>query len=134
MARTCPHCGTSLHPKILICDVCHQPLPVVKKEYVTATYDALKPSLNLVTLKSRNIAAFLFLILGFTGVGFYYLSFFRRGFIYFLFNLITIGGVYFFDNALLPSVLLALGGIQALMATIILFRFNIKDHRGELLK
>lgn len=134
MARTCPHCGTSLANKLLICDVCHQPLPEIKKEYVTATYDALKPTLKLVSLKSRKFAAILFLLFGFTGLGFYYLSFFRRGFIYFIGHAITITFIYFFINSFLTTLLLSIAGLQTLIACYILLRFDLKDHRGELLK
>lgn len=134
MARTCPHCGTSLSNKLFVCDVCHSPLPQIKKEYVTATYDALKPSLKLVSLKSRKLAAFLFLLFGFTGIGFFYLSFIRRGFIYLLLNASVVGFVYFFYPDFLMTTIGSILGLQVMIALVILLRFTIKDHRGELLK
>ncbi|MGA0097462.1 MAG: hypothetical protein ACO3H6_02670 [Bacilli bacterium] len=137
MTKTCRKCGTAFTDDLSICPVCKTAILSVQPEaqsHVTASYAALRDQLELVTLKSRVLTFFLFLIPGFLGLGWFYLGFKRRGWIH-LITAIAILSLSWFvlrDQVFLLSLGLFL--VQVVMALFYVFNPDAKDARGELLK
>jgi TM2 domain-containing membrane protein YozV len=137
MTKTCRKCGTAFTDDLTICPVCKTAILSVQPEaqsQVTASYAALRDQLELVSLKSRLLAFFLFLMPGFLGVGWFYLGFNRRGWIHLIMAITTLSLSWFFflDQAFLLTLGLFL--VQVVIALYYVFNPDAKDARGELLK
>jgi TM2 domain-containing membrane protein YozV len=134
MNQTCPFCGGTNLAHANTCAICHESLPSKKRSHITETFDAIQPRLPGVNLKSRQVTYFLFLILGFTGSGFFYLGYLFAGFLYALAHVffgLYIALIYpsFTSVAILSAII-----FQILSSFYILIRRTLKDVRGEFLK
>jgi hypothetical protein len=134
MIRVCPTCGTALQPLQKQCSVCHTVINSVSKQSVTATYDALKTSLKLVSLKSRNITVFLHILFGFFGLGFFYLQFYLLGLFQFLITLTILTISFLWFNHLFYYMVAGFLFLQLLIGLYYRVAMDAKDARKELLK
>jgi TM2 domain-containing membrane protein YozV len=135
MNHVCPKCGTILQPLQKQCSVCHTVIIDAKaKQSVTATYDALKSSLTLVSLKSRNITVILHMFFGFFGLGFFYLQFYLIGLFQFLITLTSLTISFLWLNDIFYYVVGSFLFIQFLIGLYYRLSMDAKDARKELLK
>jgi TM2 domain-containing membrane protein YozV len=101
---------------------------------VTASYAALRDQLELVSLKSRYASSLLFFLVGFLGIGWFYLGFRRMGLIHGLISVLSLTLSWFIDPASLFTIGLLLAMTQTVLSLYYLFNPDAKDARGELLK
>ena len=137
MTKTCRKCGTAFSDEIKTCPVCKTAIineQEAPNSNVTASYAALKEQLELVTLKSRYLTTLLFFVVGFLGIGWFYLGYRRLGIIHLFSSILAIALTWFIDqNSLFTIGLLLLIG-QTVCSLYYLFNPDAKDARGELLK
>jgi hypothetical protein len=136
MTHVCPKCGTILQPSQKECSVCHTVIIEAggSKQSVTATYDALKTSLTLVSLKSRHITVMLHVFFGFLGLGFFYLQFYLLGLFQFLFTLTTLTISFLWFNDIFYYIAGGFFIVQCLIGLYYRVAMDAKDARKELLK
>jgi hypothetical protein len=139
MTKTCRKCGTAFSEDLSTCPVCKTALIVRGQTVevdggVTASYAALKDQLELVSLKSRYLVSGLFFLLGFTGIGFFYLQRRRLGWITLGLSLfaLTVSWLLSWQSGFYTSLIIFL--MQTLAGFYFLFYPDAKDGRGELLK
>jgi TM2 domain-containing membrane protein YozV len=137
MTKTCRKCGTAFSDDLKTCPVCKTAIivePVAPNSNVTASYAALKDQLELVSLQSRYLTSLLFFILGFLGIGWFYLGYRRLGILHLVISILSITLSWLIDPTLLFTVSLLLGVTQTIISLYYLFNPDAKDGRGELLK
>jgi TM2 domain-containing membrane protein YozV len=137
MTKTCRKCGTAFSDELKTCPVCKTAIIVEQgpeNTNVTASYAALKDQLELVTLKSRYLVSVFFFIVGFLGMGWFYLGYRRVGMIHLLISILAIGLTWFIDQNSLFTIALLLAIGQTVCSLYYLFNPDAKDARGELLK
>lgn len=134
MKKSCQKCGTLLATSATTCPVCHtstiDKLPQSNDN--TAFYETMQPELELVRVKSRRLVVLLHGLFGFLGLGYFYLGFYRRGFLWLLASL-GVGILFIF----LSSFRLVLGISWALIQLGITLYYawnpDARDEKGELL-
>jgi TM2 domain-containing membrane protein YozV len=137
MTKTCRKCGTAFSGDLKTCPVCKTAIIVeqeVPNSNVTASYAALKDQLELVSLKSRYVTTFIFFVVGFLGVGWFYLGYRRLGLIHLSISVLSFGLTWLIDPLSLFTIGLLLAIAQTVFSLYYLFNPDAKDARGELLK
>jgi hypothetical protein len=138
MTKTCRKCGTAFSEDLTTCPVCKtviiQEEPNQPASNVTASYAFLKDSLELVTLKSRHLTSLFFFLLGFTGLGFFYLKKKTIGLITLFVSVSLLTIAWFWLPNIAFEISLGMFLIQTIIALYYLFNPDAKDGRGELLK
>jgi hypothetical protein len=137
MTKTCRKCGTAFSDDLKTCPVCKTAIigeQVEANANVTASYAALRDKLELVSLKSRYLTSFLFFIVGFLGMGWFYLGNRKLGFIHGLVSVVSLALSWVIEpsSVFTTGLLLAIG--QTVLSLYYLFNPDAKDARGELLK
>jgi TM2 domain-containing membrane protein YozV len=137
MTKTCRKCGTAFSDDLKTCPVCKTAI-IGEKETpnsnVTASYAALRDQLELVSLKSRYLASLIFFIVGFLGIGWFYLGYRRLGLIHLVISVLAMSLSWLIDPASLFTIGLLLAIAQTVFSLYFLFNPDAKDARGELLK
>lgn len=143
----CRNCGTRITKFDKdICPVCgcKNPLDGVESETVeiTSQFKFNENDINKKDLpRSRKVALILFLSVGFTGVGFFYLRNKKLGLVWLITNLLILLaislGLYFVKPINLFSILIGLGVcylINIVTGLILYNNVNYRDGQGELLR
>jgi hypothetical protein len=137
MTKTCRKCGTAFSDELKTCPVCKTaiiPHQEPEQSNVTASYAALKDQLELVSLKSRYLASTLFFLLGFLGMGWFYLGYQRHGAIHLGITLVSLSLSWLIEPSALFTIGLLLAIGQTVLSLYYVFNPDAKDARGELLK
>ena len=134
MNQACQKCGALIPSHLTTCPTCHTSTMVhpLRSDDNTAAYAAVSQSLELVRLRYRRMVVFLHLVFGFLGVGYYYLGFYRRGFLWFICSLLA-GGLSYMFPPLRWGVLIALISLQLMISGYYGFNPDARDVQGELL-
>lgn len=137
MTKTCRKCGTAFSDDLKTCPVCKTAIILdqpAADSNVTASYAALKDTLELVSLKSRYLTSLLFFVVGFVGVGWIYLGYRRIALIHVLISTFSLAITWLIHPLSLFTVGLLLVIGQTVLSLYYLFNPDAKDARGELLK
>ena len=134
MKKSCQKCGTILAASATSCPVCHtstlEKLPQSNDN--TAFYSAVETELELVRVKSRRVVVLLHGLLGFLGIGYMYLGFYRRGWLW-LSGSIVMGALFYFLVAW--RLWLGIGWALLQLGITLYYALNpdARDVKGELL-
>lgn len=135
---SCPKCGTLLSEKMDQCPNCHYVLKTTKGatkvDDFTDAYNPVDSSLELIRIKSRKVAAILSFIIGFLGIAWIYLGYYKKAFYTFLLSLVTITPVAIFFSTYLYIPIILVIIVQIINGFHILFSPTLKDGHGEWLR
>lgn len=142
----CRNCGSQVSEKDKYCPVCGviNPIRVKSIETVndTSFLDPVEPDYHLYRQRSRNLTLLFFALLGFMGMGFFYLGYKKRGIFWLLIHLVLL-----ITLPLLAEYQTEINFLKALLIVIIAlipvnlglglyYRFapDVKDATGEFLR
>ncbi len=134
MNQPCQKCGSLIPSSSTSCPTCHTSTIVhpLKSDDNTAIYAAVSQSLELVRLRYRRVVVLLHGFVGFLGLGYFYLGFYRRGLLWLGFSLLASTLAFLFPSLRL-GVIVLLSLIQLGVTSYYGLNPDARDVKGELL-